>query len=286
MPIRELHSNGLRFVADEAGQGDRVALLLHGFPESRFSWRHQLPVLDDAGWRAVAPDLRGYGDSDRPHAVSAYRIEHLLDDVAGMFDALPSRRRVLIGHDWGGLIAWEFAMRKVRPIDGLIILNVGHPAVFRRELQRSWGQRLRSSYMAFFQLPLLPQALLRYGCAWTLAKTIRHTAANKAVFTPEVLAHYRRNALRPGAMRAMLNYYRANKSMLLDSTPLPAIDTPTLMLWGERDPMQSVALSEGYESLVQDFTLHRLPHASHWVQQEATEEVNSTLLKWLTQFSD
>ncbi len=142
--IGRVQANGLTFAVDEAGTGPDVALCLHGFPESRLSWRHQLPVLSELGWRAVAPDLRGYGDSTRPRERDAYRIEHLVDDVAGLFDALGARRRLLVGHDWGGLIAWTFAMRRVRALDGLVVMNAPHPEIFRRTLHRSWAQRARS----------------------------------------------------------------------------------------------------------------------------------------------
>ena len=155
MPITTRHvaANGLTFAIDEAGVGPDIALCLHGFPESRFSWRHQLEPLAAMGWHAVAPDLRGYGDSSRPKGREAYRIGRLVADAAALFDAFGARRRLLIAHDWGAAIAWAFAIRNVRPLDGLVIMNVPHPAIFRAVLKRSWAQRGRSWYMLFFQLP-------------------------------------------------------------------------------------------------------------------------------------
>ena len=279
---RRIEANGQTFAVDEAGEGDAVALCLHGFPECRYSWRLQLPALAAAGWRAVAPDLRGYGDSSRPANRDAYRIEHLVADAAALFDALGARRRLLVGHDWGAMIAWSFAMARTRPLDGLVVMNVPHPAVFRRVLRHSWAQRGRSWYVGFFQLPWLPEALLTAGRARAVAQSFRGMAVNKAAFPPDVLERYRRNALRPGAMTAMLNYYRANFAGLSEGpAPSPTIEVPTLMIWGEQDTALGLELTEGYEPYVADFTLERLPGVSHWVQQEAPDAVNARLLAWL-----
>ena len=279
---RTVAANGLLFTIDEAGEGPDIALCLHGFPESRYSWRHLLEPLAGLGWHAVAPDMRGYGASSRPADVAAYRMHHLVADTAALFDALGARRRLLIAHDWGALVAWTFAMRRVRPLDGLVILNVPHPAVFRAVLRRSWRQRLRSWYVLFFQLPVLPERLLLAGGARAIGRAFSSTAINKAAFPPAVLDRYRRDALRPGAMTAMLNYYRANLAALTrDDAPVPPIDAPTLMIWGEEDAALGVELTEGYGPHVNDFTLRRLPGASHWVQQDAPDRVEAALTAWL-----
>ena len=172
---RSLAANGLTFVADCAGEGGTVALLLHGFPECRQSWRAQLPALGGLGWRAVAPDLRGYGASSRPEGKEAYRIERLVEDVAALFEALGARRRILIGHDWGGAIAWSTALQGV-PLDGLVILNAPHPARFRQAL-KTWDQRRRSWYMAFFQIPWLPEFLLTRGEGRPLMRDLKRRTA-------------------------------------------------------------------------------------------------------------
>ncbi|HEY2658091.1 MAG TPA: alpha/beta hydrolase [Caulobacteraceae bacterium] len=280
---RRISANGLSFAIDEAGEGDAVALLLHGFPESRFSWRHQLQPLAAQGWRAVAPDLRGYGDTSRPVGRDAYRMERLIEDVAGLFDALGARRRLLIGHDWGALIAWAFAIERLRPLDGLVIMNVPHPAIYIEHIRRGWRQRARSWYVAAFQIPGLPEALLTANRAQQVAKAFTDTSANPAAFTPEVLEHYRRNALKPGAMTAMVNYYRANTLSPPRWGPGRArrIDVPTLMVWGEQDPFVGLELTEGYEPYASDLTLKRLPHASHWVQQDDPTGVNERMADWL-----
>jgi len=280
---RQINANGLSFTIDEAGEGDDVALLLHGFPESRISWRGQLPALAALGWRAVAPDLRGYGESSRPDGRAAYRLEHLVTDVACMFDVLGARRRLLIAHDWGALIAWVFAIEQARPLDGLIILNVPHPAVFAAHLRHSPSQLLRSWYALFFQLPWLPEALTTARGARLVGEAFVRTAADPACFPPRVIDEYRANASRPGAMTAMINYYRANAARLAQwpATRTPPIDTPTLMLWGERDPFLGVGLTQGYGPYVTDFTLRRFPEVSHWIQQEASEAVNQAMASWM-----
>ena len=275
MDSRKVDANGLTFAVDAAGEGDTVALLLHGFPESRQSWRGQLGALQALGWRAAAPDLRGYGDSSRPQGKSPYRIEHLVDDVTALFEVLGARRRVLIGHDWGGVIAWRAALRGA-PLDGLVILNAPHPATFRRAL-KSLEQRLKSWYVAYFLLPWLPELMLRRNHGEALAALLRRQSPN---FSPELLDILRRNIVQPGAATAMLNYYRANAITLGGPGPWARIEVPTLMIWGENDIALSLSLTEGLEPFVADFTLRRIPEASHWVQQDASAAVNQAIADW------
>jgi pimeloyl-ACP methyl ester carboxylesterase len=280
----QIVANGLRFRVLEAGSGERLALCLHGFPELAFSWRHQLPVLAGEGWRVWAPDLRGYGGSDRPVGREEYAIEKLLDDVAGLIDASGARETWLIAHDWGGVIAWLFAMRRLRPLARLTIMNLPHPACFERALARGVRQRLRSWYAFFFQLPWLPEQLLGARRAALVGRAFREMAVNKQNFPESVLDVYRRAALEPGALTAMVNYYRAFLSgggaRRQRSLGYPKIDVPTLMIWGERDTALGVETLEGTEEFVSNLTLHRLPNASHWVQQDAPDEVNALLLAW------
>jgi pimeloyl-ACP methyl ester carboxylesterase len=271
---RRLAANGLEFAIDEAGEGDDVALFLHGFPESRATWREQLPALAGRGWRAVAPDLRGYGDSSRPADRAAYRIDRLVEDVEALFQALGARRRLLIGHDWGGVIAWQAALSGKVALDGLVILNAPHPTVFQRVLNRGWRQRLRSWYVVLFLLPGLPERQLTRGHGRALDKALAGVPA-------DLLALYKDNICRPGAATAMINYYRAN-ALELSAQPPPSapLKTPTLMIWGEGDVALDVTLTEGNEAFVSDFTLVRLPGISHWVQQEAPERVNQAITEW------
>jgi pimeloyl-ACP methyl ester carboxylesterase len=266
----------LAFVADSAGEGDTVALLLHGFPECRQRWMRQLPALAALGWRAVAPDLRGYGESSRPVGKEAYRIEHLVDDVEALFTTLGARRRILIGHDWGGAIAWQTALHGV-PLDGLVILNAPHPARFAEAL-KTWDQRRRSWYMAFFQLPWFPERLLTRGDGRPLIRDLQRQSPN---LPQELLETMRRNVIAPGAATAMLNYYRANIPRLARTAPeTRPIECPTLLLWGEDDIYLRPQLASGNEAFVKDLTVHRLPGVSHWIQQDAPDTVNRMVARW------
>ena len=143
LTIRPLEANGLTFELAEMGQGDRLALMLHGFPELALSWRHQMPVLAARGWRVWAPNLRGYGASSRPAGVAAYHADRLLEDVAAIVDAAQPRELMIVAHDWGGALAWQFALRKLRPLTALAVMNMPHPAGFARAL-RTREQKRRS----------------------------------------------------------------------------------------------------------------------------------------------
>lgn len=281
---RAIAANGLTFTIDECGTGPDIALCLHGFPESRFSWRHQLPLLAELGWHAVAPDLRGYGDSSRPAHKADYHIDHLVADAGALFDAVGaesgSGRRLIVAHDWGAIIAWIFALRNTRTLDGLIVMNVPHPRVFRDVLKSSWAQKRKSWYVTFFQLPKLAEAMLGARNAEGVGKAFTGMAVDKSAFPAAVVDHYRANAAKPGALTAMINYYRANFPGILDE-PAPLLAVPTLMLWGEADTALGLELTEGYAPLVSDFELKRFPGVSHWVQQEAPEPVNAAMRDWL-----
>jgi epoxide hydrolase 4 len=280
-----IKANGQTFACDVAGSGDTVALCLHGFPESRYSWRYQLPLLEEHGLRAIAPDLRGYGQSSRPPERDAYRLAPLVDDIEGLFQASGAKRRILIAHDWGALLAWAYAMANPGKLDGLIIMNVPHPVVTYRKVPREVpGQLLKSWYIYFFQLPWLPEFALRQNGARAVGRAFTGSATDLSHFSDHVLDVYRKNALQPGALTAMLNYYRVafwELTRLGRQSPPPIIDAPTLVVWGEEDIAIDVALSGGYDGLINDWTIERLPGVSHWVQQDAPEKVNAILADWL-----
>lgn len=279
-------ANGLKFVVDSAGSGKKLALCLHGFPESRFSWRFQLPLLASLGYTAWAPDLRGYGHSSRPEGVENYRISHLLRDVAGLIDAAKARGIdegvVLLAHDWGGALGWLFVLNGVRPVERFIVMNMPHPYLFARGL-RTWKQLRRSWYIFGFQIPRWPERVLAANRAAWIARAFRGAAIDKSRFPDEVLEVYRQNALIPGALTAMINWYRANfRNPFRGLAPAKRLAVPTLMIWGERDVALGRELTEGTGALVDDLTLRYLPDVSHWVQQEAPESVNAMIRAWLT----
>ena len=280
---RTVHANGLSFNVAVAGSGDRLALCLHGFPESSFSWRYQMPLLAQLGYQVWAPDLRGYGSTSRPTGVEAYSLDNLRADVAALIEASGARQTVLIGHDWGALIAWNYAMFGRLPIDRLIIMNVPHPALAEKGL-RTLRQLKKSWYIFFFQLPRIPEWALSLNGYGAIARAFRGMAVDKSRFPAEVTRVYQEAAAQPGALTAMLNYYRALLRNLSANRKrgTPQIKVPTLMLWGEVDAALGKELTYGTDRYVSDLTLRYLPNVSHWVQQEAPETVNFMMEAWLT----
>jgi pimeloyl-ACP methyl ester carboxylesterase len=272
--------NGVRLHYVEAGTGPPV-LLLHGFPEFWYSWRHQLPALAAAGFRALAPDLRGYNESDKPAGVASYRLEHLRADVLGLIRHLGAERVALVGHDWGGVVAWDVAIHAPEAVDKLVVLNAPHPAAFRRDLKRP-GQLLRSWYVFFFQLPRLPEWSLRRRGFAAVERMFRRQPARPDAFTDDDIWEYKRALARPGALTAALNYYRAAPRTAGEALRgLRQVQAPTLLVWGERDPYLGPHLTRGLEPWVPDLRVERLPGVSHWVQNDAPERVNALLADFL-----
>jgi pimeloyl-ACP methyl ester carboxylesterase len=281
-------ANGISFEVAAMGAGDRLALCLHGFPEHAFSWRHQMPLLARLGYRVWAPNLRGYGGTDSPQEISAYRTQTLLEDVAALIAAAGAKETLLIAHDWGGVLAWMLAMRKPELINRLVIMNLPHPACFARELRRP-PQLLKSWYIFFFQIPKLPEFLLGRDNARAIGDMFRRSARQRSRFPDDVVDVYRKNATRPGGLTAMLNWYRAyfqKKKEPRSHEPRPAsrfpvIKTPTLFLWGDADVALDFRTTRGTEDYVSDLTFRVFPGVSHWIQQEAPEAVNAMLEAWL-----
>jgi len=284
LSYRDVSANGLRFRVAVRGSGPRLALCLHGFPELAFSWRYQLPLLAEMGFTAWAPDLRGYGGTERPARMRDYVIEKLLDDVAGLIEASGCRDVVLVGHDWGAVIAWLYAIRRPERLERLVIMNVPHPAVAERGIRRP-RQLLRSWYVFFFQLPWLPERLLTASDARMVRRVFHDMAVHKDRFPDAVLDVYAEAAQRPGAAKAMIDYYRAllrgGGARRQGQLGYPLLHVPTLMIWGLQDSALGPELTEGTERYVSDLTLHRIEDASHWVQQDVPERVNALLSDWL-----
>jgi len=276
-------ANGLRFEVDKCGHGDRLALCLHGFPEHSFSWRYQLPMLADMGYEAWAPNLRGYGNSSRPEGVSAYALEYLLEDVAQLIDASGHSETVLLAHDWGAVIAWYFAIRQHRPLTHLVICNVPHPQAMQQGF--SYEQLKRSWYVFFFQIPGLAEKMLSREDGKAMKDIMRSSAVDKSRFPDEVGEVYWRNAMQPGALTAMVNYYRAlvrgGGAKRQRGLGFAMIETPTLMVWGEDDVALTKETTYGTEDYVRDLTIRYLPRVSHWVQQEQPEAVNAMIAAFL-----
>jgi pimeloyl-ACP methyl ester carboxylesterase len=274
--------NGIRLHCVEAGAGPLV-VLLHGFPESWYAWRHQIPALAAAGYRVVAPDLRGYNTSDKPPRVRDYRPMVLAQDVADLIDALGAGSASVAGHDWGGAVAWLVAMLHPQRVQRLVVLNAPHPIRFLKGL-RSPRQLRRSWYILAFQLPWLPERLARARDFRGLRRTLRDQPLRPDAFTTQDIERYVAAAAQPGAMRATINYYRAavRTNPLVHRRSWRRIQAPTLIIWGEQDRYLGRELAEPDRAWVPNVRVERIADASHWVQADAPERVNQLMLEFLT----
>jgi pimeloyl-ACP methyl ester carboxylesterase len=279
-----VHANQLEFNVATVGSGDRLVLCLHGFPECSLSWRYQMAPLAHAGYRVWAPDLRGYGGTTRPDGVGAYHLEALLEDVAALIEASNSARVILVGHDWGGIIAWYYAMRRPKTVDALIVLNGPHPACFEREI-RHWRQLRRSWYMAVFQIPRVPETVLAAGQAHFIGVIFERMRMSSEYLPNDLVQRYRQQACKPGALTAMLNYYRAairgGGAVRQRTLGYPAIDLPTLVIWGLQDQALTRENLDGLDKFVTNLTVVTLERSGHFVHQDEPQRVTDEILSWL-----
>ena len=274
--------NGLNFAIDECGEGENIALLLHGFPEARQTWHKQMPIIAKQGWKVIAPDLRGYGDSDKPKGKKHYHINKLIEDVDAIFNHYKSKKRLLIGHDWGGCIAWAFALSNQTKLDGLLIINMPHPFIRIQVLKTSKEQQIKSKYISNFKLPIISEMRLTKDNAKAIENIFASMLVDKAKLDYGLINIYKNNALKKGAINAMLNYYRQVQSYR-DFCKInhKVIETATLMIWGEEDKAFVIEHTYNNKELFNDFTLKKLPNISHFVQMEASELLNEALIDWL-----
>jgi pimeloyl-ACP methyl ester carboxylesterase len=265
----------------EVGEGPLV-LLLHGFPQFWYQWRHQIPALVEAGFRVVAPDMRGYNLSDKPAGVRAYRVELLARDVERLILACGGGTADVVGHDWGAITAWIAAMRHPDRVGRLAIVNVPHPARFLDGLL-SPMQLLRSSYVFFFQIPRLPEEVIRAGDFALLRSVLGREPVRPGALTAEDIERYIEAIAQPGALTATINYYRALLRYPAGTRALlQRIEAPVLVIWGERDRFLSRRLAEPPHLWVPNLvSVTRLPDASHWVAEDRPLEVNTLLLDFL-----
>jgi pimeloyl-ACP methyl ester carboxylesterase len=281
MAHRKTVVNGVRLHYVEAGNGPLV-VLLHGFPEFWYSWRHQIAALAAAGFRVIAPDMRGYNLSEKPRGVHAYRLEALTADVAELIRHAGAARATVVGHDWGGVVAWQVPIHHPDVVESLIVLNAPHPGAARREI-RTLAQLRKSWYVFFFQLPGLPEWSIRRREFAGIARMLRTEPLRRGAFTEEDVRHYQEAISQPGALTAALNYYRAlfRQSWREWSKPIPSITIPTLVIWGEQDPYLGLPLLKGLEEWVPNVRVERVPDASHWIQVDAPEQVNRLMIEFL-----
>lgn len=254
-------------------------LFLHGFPEFWYSWRQQIPEFAQTH-KVVALDLRGYNDSDKPEPQSAYVMAEFIKDVKGVIEGLGYDRCILVGHDWGGAIAWSFAYAHPEMVEKLIILNIPHPAKFAQGLLTP-QQLIRSSYIFFFQLPVLPELLIQLDDFRALEQAFKGMAVNKNAFSNADIEAYKNAFAKRGTLTAALNYYRNVFQNGFGQRTWSILEVPTLMIWGEDDMPLGKELTYGTEQYVRNFQIKYIPNCSHWVQQERPELVNQYIHEFL-----
>ena len=267
----DLSDTRLHYV--EAGDGPMV-VLLHGFPEFWFSWRFQISALAEAGFRIVAPDMRGYNLSSRPSGVAAYDMDRLTGDIRDLIHERGAESAFLVGHDWGAAVAWATAMNHPEVVERLAILNVPHPRQMLHGLRRP-RQLLKSWYMVFFQLPWLPERLAR-ARRWSFLRYGFEHDARPGAFTSADIDRYVEAWSKPGAATAMINYYRAvfRQSPRRAEARIRTVTAPTRVIWGERDRYLGPELAEPDPVDVPNLErVVRLPDASHWVHHDEPERV-------------
>ena len=272
---------GVRLHYVTAGEGEKLVILLHGFPEFWYSWRHQLVALSDE-YTVVAPDMRGYNLSDKPAQVVDYEIDKLVDDITGLIRHFGRAQAAVVGHDWGASVAWALAQKHPEYLWKLAALQVPPMPVWRKN--QTFKQFLASWYMFFFQLPQLPEWLMRRNDFEILANGLKTSTAEKGIFTDEEIAEYKKAWSEPGALTSGLNYYRANilKRLFVKPQPDEKIQVPTLFIYGEKDQAILPETVKGVGDFVNaPFEEIRIPNAGHWVQQEASETVTQILRDFL-----
>ncbi len=263
-----------------AGPADGpLAVLLHGFPEHWVSWRKQIPALAQAGYRVIVPDQRGYNRSSKPWGIRPYRLDALTKDVAGLIHKCGRETAVIIAHDWGGGVAWQFAADYPHMTDKLIVMNAPHPKAMGREFRKGWEQRLKSWYMLFFQLPLLPELIFTLNPRQTARQSFQQMTLQPDAFSSDEVEMMAVAMSQPRAITSMINWYRAVRYRPANKASL--IAAPTLLIWGEQDFALSKSLTYDLEKWVPHIQRHYIPNSNHWVQNEAAEEVNSAMLAFL-----
>lgn len=271
--------NGIRMHYVTAGSGP-LLLLLHGFPEFWYSWRQQIPALSPY-FTVVAPDLRGYNETEKP--AWGYELDVLVTDVRELIRALGHTEAIVAGHDWGGALAWYLAIAYPHRVSRLIALNMPHPALFARALRTNPMQVLRSLYISFFQLPWLPEALLRANNYALIERVLCDDLVRKDALSAQDIQAFKDAVRKPGALTSALNWYRALRrehSWLMD-TPM-RVEMPTLLIWGQQDRALGTELTHGTERYAEDLHICYITRCSHWVQQEQPELVNRYILDFLS----
>jgi len=276
---RDVEANGVRLHVALAGRaGAPLVLLLHGFPEGALCWRRQVDPLVRAGWRVAVPDQRGYATSSKPQSVRAYSVDLLAADVIALAAALGHERAAVVGNDWGGIVAWHLLERHARFVQRAVVLNAPHPATFLGHALTHPTQAVKSAYVAFFQLPWLPEASLEAGNYALLRRALTSTSRPGA-FDEATLDAYAADWSQDGALTSMLNWYRA--LAFAPRTPPQRITLPVRIVWGDRDAALDAALAERAAAQCDRAEVLHLPDCTHWLLHEDVERVNALIVEFL-----
>lgn len=281
MEGQPVETNGIRLNVVQAGPEDGpLIILLHGFPEFSYSWRKLMPLLVSSGYRVWAPDQRGYNLSDKPDGIDPYRIDELAADVVGLIDAANRKQAILIGHDWGAGVAWWVAGKYPERISRMVVMNVPHGRVMQKFIRGNFGQLLKSWYIFFFQIPWLPEELARMGNWRMLVKSLEGTS-HPGTFSDEDFDQYRKAWSQPGALRSMLNWYRAFVQRPPARPEKSRISVPTMLIWGKLDSALSSDMAQPSIDLCDNGRLVFIEDATHWVHHEKLERVNDLVNEFL-----
>ncbi len=277
--------NNIRLHYVREGNGKTLIVLLHGWPEFWYSWKHQIQALKSE-YTVVAPDLRGFNLSDKPKDLKAYLQSEVAKDIVALVEKLGFSKAVIVGHDWGGAVAWHLAINYPEIVEKLIVMNCPHPGIFKKHLTSNLKQILRSAYMFFFQIPYLPELIMKNTLKQLFRQFFRGWAYHKENFPDEELDKYVEAYQQEGAIEGGLNYYRANiRAELSESNRKNRkVKAPTLMIWGASDKALGNELVEGTEKYIEgDFTLKYITNSSHWIQNDFPEAVNTYILEFLSE---
>jgi len=278
---KKIRTNGITLNVAQSGLRDGpLLILLHGFPEFWYGWRKQIPFLAAAGYRVWAPDQRGYNLSDKPDRIAAYTVDILAADVIGLIDVAGQEKTILIGHDWGAAVAWWAAAAYPDRISRLIVMNVPHGVVMKKQLRRSVAQLRKSWYIFFFQLPWLPEALARMN-RWSGVVQALLRSSRPGTFSEDDLEKYRQAWSQPNAYTSMVNWYRALIQKLPQTPADLRIRVPTLLIWGVKDKYLSREMAQPSIDLCDEGQLVFIEEATHWVQHEEPDRVNALIEEFL-----
>ena len=273
-------------VMTDGPENGTAVFLLHGFPEFHYGWKKQIPALVESGFRVIVPDQRRYNLSDKPKGISAYDVDILAKDILGLFDHFGIQKAKLVGHDWGAVVAWTVAINYPERVEKLAILNVPHPDVMTDFVLNNSAQRKKSWYVFFFQIPWFVEWMLGKNNFEYLAQMLTRSG-RKNTFTEADVVEYKKAWSQKGALTGMVNWYRAVMRRGLRSafsrkkSSARRVHVPTMMLWGRRDVALSSEMAQPSIDLCDQGELTFFEKSTHWVQHDASEEVNQKLIDFM-----